>query len=253
MSPIIYLGVEQIIAIHEKSLQDYGGQAGIRDRGLLEAAVHSPMWSAGLVDAFPDVFTKSAALLRSLVLNHCFIDGNKRMAFVSALVFLKINGYQLKASQEEAAEFMFKVAAGAERDTTQIANWLMFHCIEEEKQQDPPVYAVQIRYDKEGDFSRGTMEFRIKAGFLEKKRELFLQAQGNDPDASSIRFFKPRDHEDHVEIVHQTAEGKIRRIDYRLGNVTRDKESQVIFRFEQDNVSLSIDGQALSAIELDES
>ena len=253
MSPILYLGVEQVIAIHGKAIADYGGDPGIRDRGLLEAAVHSPMWSAGLVDAYPDVFTKTAALLRSLALNHSFVDGNKRTAFVSALMFLAINGYQLKASEEDAVEFMFKVASGGERDTTQIANWLMLHCMEARKPEEAPVFDIKIHYDQEGDFSKGTMEFWVKAGFLEKKRELFLEAQTHDPEMSSFRFFKPRDHEDHVEVVRRVGEGKIRRVDYRLGDVPRNKDSQIALRFEGEDVSLSIDGKLLNPIELEES
>ncbi|MBN1812662.1 MAG: Fic family protein [Anaerolineae bacterium] len=80
-----YLTVEEVLEINAEVM---GGGHALRDLGLLESAVARPQASAFGVDAYPDLATKAAALLHSLVLNHAFVDGNKRTAVLSTLVFL---------------------------------------------------------------------------------------------------------------------------------------------------------------------
>jgi death-on-curing protein len=79
--------------------------------GLLESAVARPQASALGVDAYPDLISKAAALLHSLVLNHAFVDGNKRSAVLATLVFLDLNGYMVRWDQDEALDFMLRLAA----------------------------------------------------------------------------------------------------------------------------------------------
>lgn len=79
--------------------------------GLLESAVARPQASAFGTDAYPDLASKAAALLHSLVLNHAFIDGNKRTAVLSTLVFLDLNGYMVRWDQQEALDFLLRLAA----------------------------------------------------------------------------------------------------------------------------------------------
>jgi death-on-curing protein len=85
-----YLTVEEVLEINAEVI---GGGHALRDLGLLESAVARPQASAFGADAYPDLASKAAALLHSLVLNHAFVDGNKRTAVLSTLVFLDLNGY----------------------------------------------------------------------------------------------------------------------------------------------------------------
>ena len=86
-----------------------GGKHTLRDRGLLESAVARPRASAFGVDAYPDLASKAAALLHSLILNHAFVDGNKRTAVLSALVFLDLNGFVISWDQHEALDFVLRL------------------------------------------------------------------------------------------------------------------------------------------------
>jgi death on curing protein len=85
-----YLTVSDILGIYSILMQRYGGASGIRDKGALEAAIFRPQ--SGY---YTDVFQEAAALMESLATNHPFIDGNKRIAFAAADVFLRINGWRL--------------------------------------------------------------------------------------------------------------------------------------------------------------
>ena len=102
-----YLAVEEVLEINAEVM---GGRHALRDRGLLESAVARPQASALGADAYPDLVTKAAALLHSLVLNHPFVDGNKRTAVLATLVFLDLNGYVIRWDQREALGFMLRLA-----------------------------------------------------------------------------------------------------------------------------------------------
>lgn len=96
----IYLTLEQIIVIHEDQIVRYGGSSGLRDVSLLESAVFRSQSSFGGEDLYPTIFDKASALMHSLILNHPFIDGNKRTGTASMLVFLELNGYRLQVNQK---------------------------------------------------------------------------------------------------------------------------------------------------------
>jgi len=96
-----YLTVADVLAIHEDLIGRYGGAQGIRDPGLLEAALFRPQ-----TGYYADLIAEAAALWESLSQNHPFIDGNKRVAFASMLVFLFINGFVLEAEADEAWRFL---------------------------------------------------------------------------------------------------------------------------------------------------
>lgn len=98
---IINLTLEQILLIHEDQIDRYGGSHGLRDIALLESAVYRSQATFGGVDLYPSIFEKAGALVHSLLLNHPFIDGNKRTAMASMLVFLDINGYSFSISQKK--------------------------------------------------------------------------------------------------------------------------------------------------------
>ena len=98
---IINLTLEQILLIHENQIDRYGGSHGLRDIALLESAVYRSQATFGGIDLYPSIFEKAGALVHSLLLNHPFVDGNKRTAIASMLVFLEINGYLFSITQKE--------------------------------------------------------------------------------------------------------------------------------------------------------
>ena len=114
------LKAERVIRINPKIL---GGTPALRDCNLLESAIACTYASAFGQDAYPTVAEKVAALLHSLVLNHPFVDGNKRIAQLLPTHFLKKNGLKVIWKQPEALEFIIEVAEG-KHDVPSIAQWL---------------------------------------------------------------------------------------------------------------------------------
>lgn len=104
-----YLSAQQVLFIHARLLAKTGGEHGVRDVGLLESAVARPRATFGGVDLYPDLFHKAAALMESLILNHPFVDGNKRTAITAAALFLLRNGYRLNVDNSELERFTFSV------------------------------------------------------------------------------------------------------------------------------------------------
>jgi death on curing protein len=104
-----HLTTEQALRIARHAV---GGPIEIRDLGLLDAAVNRPRASVLGQDAYPDVFTKAAALLHSLVRNHPLVDGNKRLAWLATYVFCAKNGIELDPSDDEAYALVMALAAG---------------------------------------------------------------------------------------------------------------------------------------------
>ena len=96
-----YIRVDDILAIHADQIARYGDGEGIRDPGLLEAALFRPQ--AGY---YPTLIEEAAALWESLSQNHPFVDGNKRTAFAATYVFLAINGLDITATDDEAQDFV---------------------------------------------------------------------------------------------------------------------------------------------------
>lgn len=119
----VYLSVEQLLRLHERQLRAFGGAPGMRDRGGLEAAVARPQTTFGGEDLYPDVEAKAAALMHSVVMNHPFVDGNKRLGAMAAELFLAVNGYDLGASDEALVEVSLAVARG-EVSAEALAIWL---------------------------------------------------------------------------------------------------------------------------------
>ncbi len=107
-----WLSPRAVEQIHVEVIKATGGTHGVRDRGLLHSAVMNPLATFGGEDLYPGVLAKVAALLYGLARNHPFLDGNKRTAFVAAVVVLRKNGLRLAASNHAVVEFMEAVAAG---------------------------------------------------------------------------------------------------------------------------------------------
>ena len=96
-----YIRVDDILAIHADQIERYGGGEGIRDPGLLEAALFRPQ-----TGYYPTLIDEAAALWESLSQNHPFVDGNKRTAFAATYVFLAINGLEITATDGQAQDFV---------------------------------------------------------------------------------------------------------------------------------------------------
>ena len=98
---VLYLSVQQVLELHQIQLRHYGGGEGIRDSGALEAACARPQMTFGGEDLYREFPDKAAALMYSLVMNHPFVDGNKRVGAHAALIFLMANGWDIQASPVE--------------------------------------------------------------------------------------------------------------------------------------------------------
>ena len=96
-----YLTVKDVLLLHDIAIDKFGGSHGLRDLGLLESAVARPQSSFGGEDLYPTIFLKAGALVHSLLMNHQFVDGNKRTAMFSVMTFLELNGYKFVAKQKE--------------------------------------------------------------------------------------------------------------------------------------------------------
>lgn len=119
----VYLSLQQVRELHAFQIDRYGGLAGLRDAGALEAAIHRPAMTFAGEDLYPDSAAKAAALLHSLGLNHPFLDGNKRVGAHAAIVFLVANGLELNAGQEELVEITLATAEG-KVEAEALAIWL---------------------------------------------------------------------------------------------------------------------------------
>lgn len=121
-----WLTIAQILFIHSRLIAETGGAVGLRDLGLLESAVARPQATFGGEDLYPDIYTKAAALMSSLINNHPFVDGNKRVGIAAAALFFVRNGYRLTASNQAVEEFALLVAQGA-TSVEQVAAWFVQH------------------------------------------------------------------------------------------------------------------------------
>ncbi len=119
---VFYLSVAQLEELHDSQLSHYGGATGLRDRGALEAAAARPAMTFGGEDLYPDIAAKAAALMHSLIMNHPFVDGNKRVGAHAAPLFLALNGGLLEITPEQLEEVTLLVARG-ELDAESLAIW----------------------------------------------------------------------------------------------------------------------------------
>ena len=116
-----YLTTGDLLAIADAAM---GGQALVRDAGLVDSAAHRPMATAFGRDAYADLYAKAAALLHSVLRNHPLVDGNKRLAWVACRTFLAINGADFTPDEDAAVESVLRAAAGDIDDLTVIASML---------------------------------------------------------------------------------------------------------------------------------
>lgn len=119
---VYYLSVTQVLELHRLQLQHYGGGDGIRDRGCLEAACARPQMTFGGEDLYREFPDKAAALMHSLVMNHPFVDGNKRVGAHAALVFLIVNDWDVQATSSDLEKVTMALAQG-QLDLESLSIW----------------------------------------------------------------------------------------------------------------------------------
>jgi death-on-curing protein len=123
------LSAEEVLYLHHRLIEETGGSHGVRELGLLQSAVQSPSSGFGDQEFYPSLFEKAAVIMRSIVQNHPFVDGNKRTGISAAAMTLGINGYELTASQQEFEDFAVLVATD-HPSVEEIAEWLRAKSIE---------------------------------------------------------------------------------------------------------------------------
>ena len=126
MSELIFLTVEQVLLMHAEVVSQTGGSQGIRDQGAIESAVSQPRMSFGGSELYPTLAEKAAALGFSLVSNHPFVDGNKRIGWVALKAFLNLNGCTIQVKSDEAEQIVLRLAAG-ELPREEWTSWVQTH------------------------------------------------------------------------------------------------------------------------------
>lgn len=127
---MIYLSAEQVLFLHARLVVETGGSHGVRDIKLLLSALGRPQATFDGQDLYPDLFTKAAALMDSLIRNHPFVDGNKRTGISAAALYLLVNGYRLTTSNIELERYTIEVAQ-SRHPVEDIAAWLLANAIQE--------------------------------------------------------------------------------------------------------------------------
>ena len=120
------LSAKQVIALQTELIYETGGEDGIRDAGLLDAALNAPFATFGGEDMYPSIQQKAARLGYGLVRNHAFVDGNKRIGAHVMLIFLALNGVELRYEDEELVRVILNVAEG-KTGVEGLLEWLIEH------------------------------------------------------------------------------------------------------------------------------
>lgn len=100
-SAVQFLSLDEVLAIHDRLVSRFGGDDGVRDRGLLESALFRPQ-----TGYYTHIEEMATAMFESLLINHAFVDGNKRIAFFATDVFLRLNGWKLEITADEGEIFI---------------------------------------------------------------------------------------------------------------------------------------------------
>ena len=122
MQQPIFLGLDQVLLLHQSMIATYGGKEGLRDLGLLQSALAMPMASSNHIYFHEDIFKMAAAYLFHIVQNHAFHDGNKRVGAAAAIIFLAMNDIQIDNDQDGLVELTMNVAM-SKSDKSTIASF----------------------------------------------------------------------------------------------------------------------------------
>lgn len=121
-----YLTLAEVTELHRLVIEVSGGAHGLRDLGALESAIAQPRMTFGKEDLYPTLIEKTAALGLSLVQNHPFVDGNKRVGHAAMETFLVLNGFEIDAETDEQERVVLSLAAG-QIDRDRLVDWLGDH------------------------------------------------------------------------------------------------------------------------------
>ena len=117
--PVLFLSLDEVVEILSVLIERFGGPKGVRDLGLLESALYRPQ--TGYYESLAEM---AAAMFESLIKNHPFVDGNKRVAFFATDVFLRMNGYQLKVEGKAAHQFLMNLFDTDSCDLEHLLPWV---------------------------------------------------------------------------------------------------------------------------------
>ena len=123
---MIFFEYEQVVKTHRSLIEKTGGMDGIRDAQLLDSALKTPFQTFGGNNLYPDILDKASQLCYSLIENHPFIDGNKRIGVHLMLLFLKLNNIEVNYSQQELIDFGLDIASG-KMSKNDIKGWIIEH------------------------------------------------------------------------------------------------------------------------------
>jgi len=122
------LSLLEVLELHEAIISSSGGSRGIRDIKALESAINQPRITFDQTDLYPDLISKASALCFFLVMNHPFVDGNKRIGHAAMETFLILNGYEIEAPVDEQVQIILDLAAG-NLTREAFTSWLKGHVI----------------------------------------------------------------------------------------------------------------------------
>ncbi|RLD02550.1 MAG: type II toxin-antitoxin system death-on-curing family toxin [Chloroflexi bacterium] len=124
-----YLTLNEVVELHDYHTQQSGGSSGIRDKGALESAIAQPRVTFDRKELYPTIVEKAVALGFSLIQNHGFVDGNKRVGHAAMETFLVLNGYEIDASIDEQENIILQVAS-SKLGRKELEKWLKLQLIE---------------------------------------------------------------------------------------------------------------------------
>lgn len=123
-----YLTLGELIELHRRIIEQSGGADGMRDLGLAESALAQPKMAFGDADLYPSLQEKAAALCFSMVMNHPFVDGNKRIGHAAMETFLMMNGFELSAGVDDSEQVILQLAAG-QLERQPFTEWVAAHVV----------------------------------------------------------------------------------------------------------------------------
>ncbi len=121
-----YLTLEEILRLHYKIVEDYGGSHGVRDESRLLSVVQAPKQTASGIEQYPGIYDRAAVYMRNVVSDHPFFDGNKRTGTALGVIFLSLNDIHLAATPRQLEDFAVLIATDR-LDVASIAMWLQTH------------------------------------------------------------------------------------------------------------------------------
>ena len=121
-----YLTLAEVLELHRRVAEQSGGAVGVRELGGVESAVAQPQMTFGGDELYPTIKSKATALCFSLVMNHPFVDGNKRIGHAAMETFLVMNGYELDAEIDDAEKVILTLAAG-DLSRKELLDWVTSH------------------------------------------------------------------------------------------------------------------------------